>query len=115
MLDGIISGWSLKTFPDLTIEQQLLKLESELEEFEISEEGEKSLEELADVYIVCTILERRFNSRIGKALKETIATLLQDNMNVLIEAVEAKMDINYKRKWHKTEDGEYRHDEDSSK
>lgn len=113
MLDEDIVEWSVNTFPDLTIEQQLMKLESEFDEFETAEGYEKSLEELADVYIVCMILDLRFNSRIGKFMRDTIKVSCTDD--ILTEAVKNKMDINFKRKWHKNEKGEYRHDEDSSK
>lgn len=108
--DDKIVEWHKKTFPDCTYESQLLKLDEELNEVsEAQNKGnyEHSFDELADVYIVATVLKERFNSTIGVYF---IELLEGDPVPFLFERVDRKMDLNSKRVWHKV-NGVYRHEE----
>lgn len=109
--DKKIIAWHKKTFPDCTYESQLLKLDEELKEVsEAQKKGnyEHSFDELADVYIVATVLKERFNSTIGVYF---IGFLEGDPVPFLFEHVDRKMDTNQKRTWCKV-NGVYRHKED---
>lgn len=104
-----IAEWSVKTFPSLSAEQQMEKLEIELNELMKALTPADKLEEKADVYIVLAILEVRFGCGwAGFAF----ACLLYGNgdeyAQQIQEAVDIKMDINAKRTWALI-NGEYRH------
>ena len=106
-----IVEWHKKTFPDCTYESQLAKLDEELKEVVEAQRNrliENSFDELANVYIVSTVLKERFNSTIGAYF-----TLLLNEHPVpsLFERVDRKMDANQKRTWHKV-NGVYRHKEE---
>lgn len=108
--DEKIVEWHKKTFPDCTYESQLAKLDEELKEVsEAQKKGnyEHSFDELADVYIVATVLKERFNSAIAKYF-----LAWEDGWQTpsLFERVDRKMDLNSKRVWHKV-NGVYRHKE----
>ena len=108
--DKKIVDWHKKTFPDCTYESQLAKLDEELKEVVEAQrngEKEKSYDEVADVYIVSTVLKERFNSTIGKHF---IGLLNEYPAPELSKRVDRKMDINAKRTWHKV-NGVYRHKE----
>lgn len=100
-----IAQWSRKTFPNLTKEQQLRKLEFESIEFVNSKEAHESLEELADICIVCAILERRFDCCFAGILSCCLINRYGDDLK---QAIDIKMDINSERKWNLIK-GEYRH------
>ena len=110
MLDDKIVEWHKNTFPDATLESQLLKLDEELKEVVDAQrngEKEKSYDELADVYIVSLVLAKRFDSTTGKYF---LGLLEEHPAPESLKRVEKKMEINAKRKWIK-KDGVYRHDE----
>ena len=109
--DKKIVNWHKKTFPDCTYESQLAKLDEELKEVvEAQRNGEKehSYDELADVYIVSTVLKERFDSTIGKYF---IGLLNEHPSPESLKRVDRKMDINQKRTWQKV-NGVYRHKEE---
>lgn len=108
-IDKEIVEWSIQTFPDLTLEKQLVKLSHEIDEvFQAKREGkyDEVIYELADVYIVSRILADRFDNSIGRYF---IGLLTENPTQRAMEAVEAKMKKNKKRKWIKLDDGTYQH------
>lgn len=109
-IDKKIVNWHKKTFPDCTYESQLAKLDEELKEVVEAQRNrliEQSYDELADVYIVSTVLSKRFNSTIGNYF----LGLLEDYPPTeLSKRVDRKMDLNAKRTWCKV-NGVYRHKE----
>ena len=108
--DDKIVEWHTKTFPDATLDSQLLKLDEELKEVVDAQrngEKEKSYDELADVYIVSVVLAKRFDSITGKYF---LGLLEEHPAQESLKRVEKKMKINAKRKWIK-KNGVYRHDE----
>jgi hypothetical protein len=111
MIDDEILEWHEKTFPKADIKSQLLKLDEELKEVVDAQrngEKEKSYDELADVYIVSLVLEKRFKSTIGAYF---IGLLQEYPAPESMKRVKNKMKINKKRTWHE-ENGVYRHDEE---
>lgn len=98
-----ISRWSKDVFPDLTLEKQLLKLEEELNEEKQAQTPEDLIGERADVYIVASILWKRFNSTIGQDYCDMY------DFQYIKEAARKKLEINKKRVWMKTKEGMYHH------
>jgi hypothetical protein len=110
-IDKEILKWHKKTFPKATFENQILKLEEE--NLESKKAWDKKnmtqyISELADIYIVSSVLWHRFESCIG--LFYMNALWHWDQFHELADAVEEKMKINKKRVW-KFENGVYRHEE----
>ena len=108
-IDTEIVEWSMQAFPDLTLEQQLVKLSHEIDEvFQAKREGNDDdvIYELADVYIVSRILADRFDNSIGRYF---IGLLTECPTPKAMEAVKEKMKKNKKRKWIKLDDGTYQH------
>ena len=108
-IDKEIVEWSIQTFPDLTVEKQLVKLSHEIDEvFQAKREGNDDdvIYELADVYIVSRILADRFDNSIGRYF---IGLLTENPTQRAMEAVEAKMKKNKARVWEKVSDGTYHH------
>ena len=100
--------WFKKTFKDIKMSGQLLKLEEELREIRRAPKT-KEKKELADVLIVIGGL-RNFNSVLGATLFNLIVDRMTfDEVAEIIELVNDKMIINRSRKWYKTKDGRYRH------
>lgn len=100
--DEKIVDWHRKTFPNITLSEQLLKLEEELKEVVEEQrkgEKEKSYDEMADVYIVCTVLDKRFDSTTGRYF---LGLIKEHPVGNLKKRVFKKMDINVKRKWNGT-------------
>ena len=95
-----IAKWHEDTFPNATMESQLLKLEEEIGEYFSSEDD---MEEYADVYIVVKVLQLRYKSLIGDIMSELLL-----NDDDVIRCINNKMDINTQRKWEFV-DGVYRH------
>lgn len=83
--DEKIVEWHKKTFPEATPDSQIAKVDGEL--FEL-------LLEAADVYIAATNAEKRFGSVVARVIKGLLYKILGE---VLLEAVDRKMDINVKR------------------
>lgn len=103
-----IAEWHKRTFPEATLESQLLKLDEELKEVVAAKrarEFEHFYNELADVYIVACSLKIRFNSTIGSYFLGLIEENPAPNMQ---ERIDKKMDENLKRKWE-FKNGVYRH------
>lgn len=91
-----ISDWSSEVFPTLTKEAQLEKLIEEVVEFAKAGTDEERMKELADIYIVASILKNRFNCGLGwTAFQGLYRTKLVD----VYHKVDEKMKINRKRKW----------------
>ena len=108
-IDTEIVEWSIKAFPDLTMEKQLVKLSHEIDEVvQAKREGKDDdvIYELADVYIVSRILADRFDNSIGRYF---IGLLTECPTQKAMEAVKEKMEKNKKRKWIKLDDGTYQH------
>lgn len=107
-----ISEWHRKTFPNETLEGQLLKMNEELLELRNCDinNTEDFLEEIADCLICASALSGRFNSPIGNFV---VCCLLEDADEVMRKsiglAVSLKMKENLKRTWKKKK-GVYRHD-----
>ena len=107
-LDCDIVAWHKRAFPDATLGSQLLKLEEEIREVtEAKSRGDTdhANKEMADVYIVSVVLDKRFDSVIGRYF------LWLTNAHPiprLKELVEYKMEINKSRNWI-CKDGVYRH------
>lgn len=102
-----ISDWSLEVFPDLKYDMQVKKLEEELREVERAENTERWAEEMADVYIVSSILWGRFERQIGRMALSYLEMLPE--YNKIREEADKKMVINRKRDWHINENGVYHH------
>lgn len=101
-------NWFEKTFKDIKMSGQLLKLEEELREIRRAPKEEEK-KELADVLIVIGGL-RKFNSVLGNTLFNLIVDRMSfDEVAEMIELVNDKMIINKCRKWYKTKDGRCRH------
>lgn len=103
-LEKEIIEWHTKTFPDATMEGQLIKLEEEMNEFSNSETKEEKLKEAADIYIVLCGL-KRWNCQIGNFVMYYSFSYEDD----LYEAVVEKMNKNKARIWAKTTEGTYHH------
>lgn len=104
-----IIQWHKETFPDTTLEEQLHKFELEKNEF-LEAKSENAVKEIADMYIVSCGFNR-LNQSLSKLLFKKVdsACLLIDVTNEeLQKAINEKMAINRKRKWHKV-NGEWRH------
>ena len=110
-VDEDIVEWHKKTFPDVTMDSQLKKLDEEIGELcEAIKAGVKNhaVKEVADVYIVSRVLADRFNSWIGNYF---LGLLDEYPVPRMMSEVEKKMEINKNRIWHKV-DGVYRHKEE---
>lgn len=99
-----IIEWHTKTFPDATMEGQLIKLEEELNELVNAKNKKEKLKEAADVYIVLCGL-KRWNSYIGKFMIQEWFLGADDLYNAVVE----KMNKNKARVWAKTTEGTYHH------
>lgn len=107
MLD--VKDWNKRTFRDATMGGQLEKLEEEMKEFQEAPNKEEAAKELADIFIVLGGLIR-WNSRIGAFLEDFyFDNLKTKSLENLSKAIDAKMEINRKRKWHKTGKGKFHH------
>jgi hypothetical protein len=103
-----IVEWHKQTFPDCTLEAQLLKLDEELSEVVEDQRAgkiEESHEELADAYIVALVLAKRYNSMIGKYF---VGLAEEHPVPAFVSRVKDKMEINKRRTWHK-QNGVYHH------
>lgn len=104
-----IAKWHQETFPDATMEDQLQKFDEEMEEYERT----PTLEELADMFIVCCGL-CRFDLIVAMSYFTIVATTLNERKELYASAifpakVEEKMEKNRKRTWEKTPQGNYHH------
>lgn len=100
-----ISEWSEQVFPTLTKDSQLEKLIEETREFIDAKTEEEKIKELADVYIVASILKERFNCMLGF---DMYRGCYKDNMTKVYSAIDEKMKINRSRVWE-YKNGVYHH------
>lgn len=89
-------AWALETFPEETIEEQAIHLRKELAELRLSGEAE----ELAD----CLMLAHLVNLRLLWQARDA-------PFDVVAE-VRRKLEINRRRKWVRTPEGDYQHVEE---
>lgn len=94
--------WVNHTFPDETPAQQATHLAKELDEFFNSKSREEMVGELADVMMMLWCVTNRViwlkvNNRVSA--------------EELKEAIEVKLKINMSRKWKRTSDGDYQHED----
>ena len=109
-----IARWNKETFPDATVEGQILKLAEEFEEMrDAIEAGEFLMSEKADCFIVAAALKERFNNALGRFVLDYLIEEMTDESEAIaaeyFEAVEKKMEINKYRKWLKMDDGRFKH------
>lgn len=90
-----IAEWSAEVFPTLTKEAQEAKLAEEIVEY-IKAPDDKKVKELADIYIVASILKHRFGSDFGFAMFRGLFTL---DMTPVYKEIDRKMNVNRSRKW----------------
>ena len=109
-----IIEWHTKTFPEATLDGQIEKFLEERVEYATAENAEHEIEELADCFIVASGIAR-FNPVYGsRFLGETFITFAQNQgatIAKLQDAIDAKMQVNRKRKWGKGK-GNYQHVEE---
>lgn len=91
-----IAEWSGQVFPTLDKDAQLEKLVEETREYMKAKSDEERIKELADIYIVASILKERFDCKLGWDMFQGIFTL---KMTGVYKAVDEKMKINRARKW----------------
>lgn len=105
--DEKIEEWFLESFPNVSLNAQLLKLEEECKEMLSSSSLTEAEEELADIYIVLLGLNA-LDSYVGLFFSIIFnqADPLKDK---LFEKVDEKMDKNSKRTWKQTSEGLYKH------
>lgn len=101
-----ISDWSVEVFPTLTKEAQEAKLVEEILEYIKASDNEK-VKELADIYIVASILKHRFGSDLGFAMFRGLFTL---DMTPVYKEIDRKMKVNRARVW-KWNGKTYHHEE----
>ena len=100
-----ISDWSEQGFPVLEKQSQQSKLVEEVCEFINAKSDEEQIKELADIYIVASILRERFNDNIGFRFFQG---LFKADMKAVYPAIDAKMKINRSRIWE-FKNGVYHH------
>ena len=91
-----ISDWSVEVFPTLSEDAQNIKLFEEVLEFFNAKTLEEKIKELADIYIVASILKERFGSDLGFYVFRTLFT---NELVGVYKAVDEKMKINRSRVW----------------
>lgn len=91
-----IAEWSEQVFPTLTKEAQLEKLVEETLEYVKAKSDDERIKELADIYIVASILKHRFGSDLGFAMFRGLFTL---DMTPVYKEIDRKMIVNRSRKW----------------
>ncbi len=102
-----ITQWSVETFPDLTSDMQEKKLKEEVREEEKAKNTDRWLSEMADVYIVASILWERFYNPLGRLALDWVE--MHPEYKEIRKAVDEKMVINRARKWHINKNGVYHH------
>lgn len=107
-----IIDWHKETFPDATLDGQIVKFEEETKEWENTSWGVyDEVEELADLFIVaCGIM--RFDMLTGMEYMDLVFLkpgVTNYDGRDLWEAVIKKMEKNRARTWKKTTEGTYHH------
>lgn len=110
-----IARWNKETFPDATVDGQILKLAEEFEEMrDAIEAGEFLMSEKADCFIVAAALKERFNNALGRFVLDYLIEEMTDESEAIaaeyFEAIEKKMEINRARVWNKMPDGRFKHE-----
>lgn len=108
-----IVEWHKKSFPECTLENQLMKLEKELQELAKETDENKRWLEQADVYICAISAWKRYGSEIGR-----LSVVGNDRMmafkkqeETFRKVIDIKMNLNAKRVWARLPDGTYQHEE----
>lgn len=106
-----IMDWHSKTFPDATLEGQIVKYNEESKEFVST--NYQDITELADLFIVaCGIA--RFDIHQGLFYFADVYDWYNADIDLSPEALQAaidkKMEKNRKRVWNKTAEGTYHHE-----
>ena len=109
-----IARWNKETFPDATVDGQILKLSEEFEEMrDAIEAGEFLTSEKADCFIVAAALKERFNNALGRFVLDYLIEEMTEEGEAIaaeyFEAIEKKMEINRARVWNKMPDGRFKH------
>lgn len=102
-----ISEWSTQVFPVLEKQSQQCKLVEEVFEYIKAKTEEEKIKELADIYIVASILKERFCDNIGFRFFQGFFTA---DMTAVYPAIDEKMKINRSRVWE-FKNGVYHHKE----
>lgn len=114
-----IARWNKETFPDATVEGQILKLSEEFDELkEAVLNGTLTEVEKADCFIVAAALNERFENELGRFVLFRLVEEMTDGSEAIaaeyFEAIEKKMEINKRRaaekRWKKMPDGRYKHE-----
>lgn len=95
-----IAKWHKATFPKALLQDQLNKLAEEADECFMAIGDRQRLEELADMYIVACVLWERYHAPLGDLLMEYLKQDKSVSEFELLTAVDEKMAVNVKRKWH---------------
>lgn len=101
-----IADWHTQTFAEADENGQVLKLVEEFQEFE---DSDKSIEELADCFIVAASLSERYGNALGLFVMKAIVKNAADVDGCLFNAVKAKMEVNRNRVWKLQSTGSYHH------
>ena len=109
-----IEKWNKETFPDATVDGQVLKLSEEFDELrDAIENADVLTSEKADCFIVAAALKERFNNALGQFVLDYLIEEMTDQSEAIaaeyFEAIEKKMEINRARAWNKMPDGRYKH------
>lgn len=110
-----IARWNKETFPDATVDGQVLKLSEEFDELrDAIENADVLTSEKADCFIVAAALKERFNNALGRFVLDYIIEEMTDQSEKMadeyFEAIEKKMEINRARVWNKMPDGRFKHE-----
>ena len=114
-----IAKWNKETFPDATVDGQILKLSEEFDELkEAVLNGTLTEVEKADCFIVAAALNERFGNELGRFVLFRLVEEMTDQSEAIaaeyFEAIEQKMEINKRRaaekRWKKMPDGRYKHE-----
>lgn len=100
-----ISEWSEQVFPVLEKYSQQNKLVEEVLEYINAKTDEEKVKELADIYIVASILRERFRENIGFKFFQAFYT---NDMATVYSVIDEKMKINRSRVWE-YKNGVYHH------
>lgn len=103
-----IRAWNEETFPDATLEGQLMKLEEEFKELAEARQFWKKEKEFADVFIVASGLTR-WNSVLANALLNDWLQFPEKDLKRILKNVRKKMNKNRNRTWEKSGDGRFNH------
>lgn len=103
-----IRAWNEETFPDATLEGQLMKLEEEFKELAEASQFWKKEKEFADVFIVACGLTR-WGSVIASSLLNDWLAFPEKDLKRILKNVRKKMNKNRNRTWEKSGDGRFHH------